>query len=154
MKAKPKTKAEREKEKKIKLETRLKIQRELRLKFEWERDRKLEKELSNEIELCTKFLDLFIEPYHKWTFSSSYHYKHLVERFFGLGTHISNEAFIISAKNRFESKPADCFGLNYYYKFRLKKLLISDVEEIRKIDPDIKLKKTFIQNSYYTYYSL
>ena len=112
----------------------------------------LEAELKNEIELCTKFLDLFFEPYHKWTISSSYHYKHLVERFFGLGTHISNEAFITSAY-RFDSKPADNRGLNFYYKFRLKELSSSDVEKIRKINPDVKLNKK-IKNGYYTCYSL
>ena len=112
----------------------------------------LEVELKNEIDLCTKFIDLFIEPYHKWTISTSYHYKHLVERFFGLGTHISNEAFIISA-NKFDSKPADNRGLNYYYKFRFKELSRSEVEEIRKINPDVKLNKK-IKNGYYTCYSL
>ena len=112
----------------------------------------LEAELKNEIELCMKFLDLFFEPYHKWTISSSYHYKHLVERFFGLGTHISNEAFIISAY-KFDSKPADNRGLNFYYKFRLKELSSSEVEKIRKINPDVKLNKK-IKNRYYTCYSL
>ena len=112
----------------------------------------LEVELKNEIELCTMFLDLFIEPYHKWTISTSYHYKHLVERFFGLGTHISNEAFIISAY-KFDSKPADKKGLNYYYKFRSKELSSSEVEKIRKINPDVKLNKK-IKNGYYTCYSL
>ena len=117
-----------------------------------EKELSLEVEHEKQVELCTKFLDLFFEPYHKWTISSSYHYKHLVERFFGLGTHISNEAFIISAY-KFESKPADKKGLNYYYKFRSKELSCSQVEDIRKINPDIKLKKTF-KNGYYTCYSL
>ncbi|HNX89909.1 MAG TPA: hypothetical protein PKH58_12585 [Paludibacteraceae bacterium] len=117
-----------------------------------EKELSLEVEHEKQVELCTKFLDLFFEPYHKWTISSSYHYKHLVERFFGLGTHISNEAFIISAY-KFDSKPADNRGLNFYYKFRLKELSSSDVEKIRKINPDVKLNKK-IKNGYYTCYSL
>ena len=117
-----------------------------------EKELSLEVEHEKQVELCTKFLDLFFEPYHKWTISSSYHYKHLVERFFGLGTHISNEAFITSAY-KFDSKPADNRGLNYYYKFRFKELSRSEVEEIRKINPDIKLNKK-IKNGYYTCYSL
>ena len=117
-----------------------------------EKELSLEVEHEKQVELCTKFLDLFFEPYHKWTISSSYHYKHLVERFFGLGTHISNEAFIISAY-RFDSKPADNRGLNFYYKFRLKELSSSEVEKIRKINPDVKLNKK-IKNGYYTCYSL
>jgi len=117
-----------------------------------EKELSLEVEHEKQVELCTKFLDLFFEPYHKWTISSSYHYKHLVERFFGLGTHISNEAFIISAY-KFDSKPADNRGLNFYYKFRLKELSSSEVEKIRKINPDVKLNKK-IKNGYYTCYSL
>ena len=79
----------------------------------------LEVELKDEIELCNQWLDLCTEVSNKWTNSSSYHFKHLVERHFGLGTYVSNDAFIIAAQRRYESKPADKKGLNYYFKFKV-----------------------------------
>ena len=78
-----------------------------------------EVELKNEVELCNQWLDLCTEVSNKWTNSSSYHFKHLVERHFGLGTYVSNDAFIIAAQRRYESKPADKEGLNFYYKFKV-----------------------------------
>lgn len=75
--------------------------------------------LKDEIELCNQWLDLCTEISNKWTISTSYHFKHLVERHFGLGTYVSNDAFIIAAQRRYESKPADKEGLNFYYKFKV-----------------------------------
>ena len=76
--------------------------------------------LKDEIELCNQWLALCTEVSNKWTISTSYHFKHLVERHFGLGTYVSNDAFIIAAQRRYESKPADKEGLNYYFKFKVK----------------------------------
>ena len=79
---------------------------------------KNENTLKNEIALCDSFLDLFAENFHKWSQQTSYHYKHLVESYFG--TYISNDAFIHSARQRFESKPANDNQKNYLFKFKLK----------------------------------
>ena len=75
-------------------------------------------ELKNEIDLCDRYLDLFFEPSDKWSLNTSYHFKHTVERYFK--TYISNDAFIYSAKQRFESKPTNDNQKNYLFKFKLK----------------------------------
>lgn len=69
-----------------------------------------------QIKLCEIWLDAFATPatsYHKY---SSYHFKHEVERFFGI--YISNDSFIEAAKI-FENRPVS--KLNFEYKFYLRK---------------------------------
>lgn len=82
-----------------------------------ESDFELENELKNEIDLCDLWLSEFAIHSNRWTESTSYHYKHLVESYFG--TYISNDAFIISAQKRFESKLAKYSKQNYRFKFAI-----------------------------------
>lgn len=70
-----------------------------------------------QIDLCDRFLNNFAVESGRYTKSTSYFYKHVVEAYFE--TYIQNEAFIESAFKKFEGKKI-AGTPNYVFKFRLR----------------------------------
>lgn len=71
-----------------------------------------------QVTLCDMWLDIFTEEATTWTRSTSYGFKHEVERYFR--TYVSNDAFIESARKRYEAKQSDV-PINYVFKFKANK---------------------------------
>lgn len=72
-----------------------------------------------EIELCKIWINKFTEFSNKWSPENSYYYKHEVENYFGIGTYISNEAFIYAAKQKYVYMLDFESSKNYRFKFKL-----------------------------------
>lgn len=74
-----------------------------------------EKISEKEVVLCRKWLKVFAKKSSKLNGTSSYHYKHVVERFYQ--SYVTNGSFILAAiLEGFEYKPD---GLNCYFKFNV-----------------------------------
>lgn len=69
------------------------------------------------VDLCDEWLAKFAKQSNEWCEKHSYYFKHVVERYFK--TYISNDAFIESAKKRFECQDARHTPKNKVFKMEV-----------------------------------
>lgn len=77
-------------------------------------------EHEKQVQICTEWLRKYTRPALTYTTSTSYGFKHIVERW--AGSYISNDAFIEAARAMYPAKLEKWSKSNYRFKFKIVKV--------------------------------